>query len=351
MDYEKKKRLVELRDSMKSYGYMDGVEELEDIFPELKKNEDERIRKWLYDYISNCPNNNFAFYGGVGKDAVLNYLEKQKPAEWSEEDEDTLGDAISAADILGNDESFNNGNPHLAKAFRVAKDWLKSLPQRFNLQPKNEWSEDYREEDLRTRFAFYTYKNEEDDDVLYLSNVFVEETSRNKGFGTKILMAAEKVAETLGATRISLKVKQDSPANAWYRKHGYGYIAFEGDYDWLEKTLEYMKPVKSKWGEEDETMLETILSSYKYLSERWVRGEFRMDLGTPSPSESAIKDSEEELNWLKSLPERFNPHPKQEWSEEDEKMLKAFLHKVEVCDLLTNKENVWILKKLKSLHP
>ena len=49
------------------------------IFPELRESEDERIRKWLYDYINNCPNNNFAFYGGgVGKDAVLNYLEKQK---------------------------------------------------------------------------------------------------------------------------------------------------------------------------------------------------------------------------------------------------------------------------------
>jgi hypothetical protein len=47
--------------------------------------EDERIRKWLYDYISNCPNNNFAFYGGVGKDAVLNYLEKQKEEEGYEE--------------------------------------------------------------------------------------------------------------------------------------------------------------------------------------------------------------------------------------------------------------------------
>lgn len=51
---------------------------LEDVFPELAESEDEKIRKWLYDYISNCPNNNFAFYGGVGKDAVLNYLKKQK---------------------------------------------------------------------------------------------------------------------------------------------------------------------------------------------------------------------------------------------------------------------------------
>lgn len=102
------------------------------------------------------------------------------------------------------------------------------------------WNEQYREEDLRTRFAFYTYKDE--DGILYLSNVFVEETSRNKGFGTKILQVAENVAETIGAITIRLKVKQNSPANDWYRKHGYGYLTFEDGYDWLEKNLEYLKP-------------------------------------------------------------------------------------------------------------
>ena len=112
-----------------------------------------------------------------------------------------------------------------------------------------EWSEDWREEDIQTRFAFYTYK--EDSSVLYLSNVFVDETSRNHGFGTRILKAAEKVAETIGATTIRLKVKQDSPANAWYRKNGYGYMAFEDGYDWFEKNLEYMKPNKQEWSEEE----------------------------------------------------------------------------------------------------
>ena len=98
------------------------------------------------------------------------------------------------------------------------------------------WNEDYNEEDLQTRFAFYTYKNEPG--ALYLSNLFVEEASRNRGLGTKILKAAEKVAETIGASSIGLKVKQDSPANAWYRKNGYGYVASEDGYDWLEKSLE-----------------------------------------------------------------------------------------------------------------
>lgn len=64
----------------------------------------------------------------------------QPKQEWSEFDKDALNDAICAADMLGNDESFNKGNPNLAKAFRVAKDWLKSLHERFNLQPQQEWS-------------------------------------------------------------------------------------------------------------------------------------------------------------------------------------------------------------------
>ena len=70
------------------------------------------------------------------------YVTDEKPAEWSEFDKGVLKDAICATDILGNDANFNKGNPCLAKAFKVAKDWLKSLPERFNLQPKQEWSEE-----------------------------------------------------------------------------------------------------------------------------------------------------------------------------------------------------------------
>lgn len=115
-----------------------------------------------------------------------------------------------------------------------------------------EWSE----EDVHTRFAFYTYKDQPE--VLYLSNVYVEESSRNRGLGSLILIAAEKVAETIGAITIRLKVKQDSPANAWYRKHGYGYMTFEDGYDWLEKTLEYLKPFKQEWSKEDENKFELL---------------------------------------------------------------------------------------------
>lgn len=98
-------------------------------------------------------------------------------------------------------------------------------------------STEWDREDVHTRFAFYTYGNEPE--VLYLSNVFVEESSRNNGIGTLILEAAEKVAETIGATSICLKVKQDSRAAKFYYKNSYNHIIFEGDYEWLEKKLAY----------------------------------------------------------------------------------------------------------------
>ena len=202
-----------------------------------------------------------------------------------------------------------------------------------------EWNKDCNEEDIQTRFAFYTYKD--DPCTLYLSNVFVEETSRNKGFGTKILTAAEKVAETLGVTYIRLKVKQDSPANAWYHKNGYGYVAFEDGYNWLEKNLEYMKPNKQEWDEFDEDCLKRAV---------WY---------IENPTPSVVKDTNLAL-WLKSIPGRFDLQPKQEWSDEDETAFDDLMWCIKQAEKSAKDENDmgniwfaenWVKNKLKSLRP
>ncbi len=80
MNYEKKQRLIALRDNMKSYGYIDGVEELESIFPELAESEDDRTKKdiinliyWLKSNPSLCSQ-----YYNDRYDNMLAYLEKQK---------------------------------------------------------------------------------------------------------------------------------------------------------------------------------------------------------------------------------------------------------------------------------
>lgn len=98
----------------------------------------------------------------------------------------------------------------------------------------------------------------------------------------------------------------------------------------------------SAWSEDDSRKIETLLSiifDYAFYKDA-------LDENKDLTGEYA-----ELSDWLQFFPERFNLQPKQEWSEEDEKMLNSFLHKVEVCDLLTNKEDVWITKKLKSVRP
>ena len=97
-----------------------------------------------------------------------------------------------------------------------------------------EWTQDS-QEGLLLRFAFYAYKDEPK--ILYFSNLFVDEVCRNRGYGTRILASAEKVAGVIGATIIRLKVKKENPANKWYRKNGYVYATSEGEFDWLEKRL------------------------------------------------------------------------------------------------------------------
>lgn len=203
-------------------------------------------------------------------ESIIVESKEQKPTEWSDNFEENIRkllhdkltwhskDGSMSSAVFIDDKTLKDIISGIW--FYVGKEALKYPSKELNV---TEWSEDYREEDIQTRFAFYTYKD--DPSVLYLSNVFVEETSRNHGFGTRILKAAEKAAEMIGAITICLKVKQDSPANAWYRKHGYGYVTFEDGYDWLKKNLEYLKPKQ----EQLEVDLEKFTEKIKTFHERY----------------------------------------------------------------------------------
>ena len=125
---------------------------IEEIFPELKESEDERIRKEIIATIH-------LYYGEPLEDEakeMISWLEKQgnKPqgktaleaikeekvdnsnkvetnSAWSEEDETILDNLIYA---LANDRIGNNRDEYV--------DWLKSIKERVQPQPKQEWSEE-----------------------------------------------------------------------------------------------------------------------------------------------------------------------------------------------------------------
>lgn len=298
-------------------------EGFETLIPELKESEDERIRKNLIELLLDTPAQDIISHN-LELSKVLAYLEKQK--EQKHPDGCFTCDEYKKGYEEGRRNGFTAGynkamkeveqkeqkpecdnETEVQKAYREGKSAGRQEvfdhPEEYGLQKEQktaEWSEDYREEDIQTRFAFYTYKD--DPSVLYLSNVFVEETSRNHGFGTRILKAAEKAAEAIGAITICLKVKQDSPANAWYRKRGYGYVAFEDGYDWLEKNLEYLKPAKSaEWSEEDKDMLNSCISSIEEAKEN--RYAYKETDGDTS--------YDHEIDWLKSLRPSWKPSEEQ----------------------------------------
>ena len=121
------------------------MEILEALAPELAESEDERIRKALIDALKTSKS--------VGelkfilpeptREGCIAYLEKQKeqkqvpiscghekgtPAEWSEEDK-SFYDSIMCEVI----KEGMHPTPEQAN-------WFKFLPERFNIQPKQEWS-------------------------------------------------------------------------------------------------------------------------------------------------------------------------------------------------------------------
>ena len=103
-------------------GCVDGCKVcLENIFPELKESEDEKIRKWLIDAIES-----YHLVSPIGYETkmckkALTWLEKQKPVKWSEEDERMLSNII---------EDFGNG-----KTSNILQEyWLKILKKRMEEQ-------------------------------------------------------------------------------------------------------------------------------------------------------------------------------------------------------------------------
>ena len=122
-------------------------EELEHFFPELVESEDERIRKWLYDYFGSIGEGSWLHERYCSRKEILAWLEKQKeqkPAEWSEEDErkrlaciETINEVIDYERERW--EDYNPGKPYRPiMKYDEQVDWLKSLRPQPHWKPSEE---------------------------------------------------------------------------------------------------------------------------------------------------------------------------------------------------------------------
>ena len=165
--------------------------QIEGIFPELRESEDERVRKSIVATIEQCPDD---FLNPKNRDRMLAYLEKQKeqkphychhevdetgwteeyrkayydgwnncnmqheqlkadqkPTEWSEEDKEMIERLIRHTqkefdelcnDRYGHQEIISDLKESCRERMNWLENRLKSLPERFNLQPRQDWSEE-----------------------------------------------------------------------------------------------------------------------------------------------------------------------------------------------------------------
>ena len=101
---------------------------IDEVFPELKESEDERIRKWIASYIHRGVFNEEEHPMALKAIEYLERQKEQKPIEWSEEDNRHINTIIHAIHGAGNITPIDG---------ELAEKWLKSLKDRGNFPKSN----------------------------------------------------------------------------------------------------------------------------------------------------------------------------------------------------------------------
>ena len=95
-------------------------------------------------------------------------------------------------------------------------------------------------EDNTIRFALYTYND--DNETIYLSNLFVNESLRKNGYGNRIIEWVFDYAKSRSFKTIILNVAKNSWMEKWYERKGFKYLedceddGYKGNV-WLKKDL------------------------------------------------------------------------------------------------------------------
>ena len=261
----------------KSYniGYRDGKAEVQK--PDTRDADDLQLLGFIYDLLNEIK---WKDSWAMSKEECLRRLNDyhpQKPAEWSEEDEHRRTDAIYFLETT---------KIHYADTSEIEKTigWLKSLPERINLQPKQEWSE---EDEI-----------ERDSIIEYINSGNIYATSKvNMISWLKFLHPqpkAEWSEEDEHRREGVVEWLRDHQKTIDRNSNNQAYESIESLISWLKS----LRPQpKAEWSKNDTVFLNEITD---FFENKTVRLQHDLDMYA---------------HWLKSLPERFNLQPKQEWKD------------------------------------
>ncbi len=335
-------------------------------------------------------------------------VQPQPKQEWSEEDEEMFNTLVSYV------EDPSCWNLKCPREKLVA--FIESLPKRFSPQPKQEWSEEETKDlvhILKVLDDCYAYgkhdlSKTDHDNLTSMIKSLRPQSKDEYGKFEKAMINGEPIStennfvdiplakwseedektinmaiETLEHENYlvlaeKLKSLRPQPKQEWSKKRkkelgnylfnmmkmvNTGAKELRYTNDELEKYVEKciqdvvdLCPIsqqpKTEWSEEDETRRNCCMI---YLANARDCIEFNQHIGD-NARERGKKEIQKDIDWLKYLPERFNPQQKAEWSEEDKKDIAHIIRILEDCyafakhDLSkTDYEN--LVNKLKSLHP
>lgn len=453
-------RLIErLKDLKFAYRFSPLSDTIEEIFPELKESEDEKIRKTLYGWV--CVEPDDTFKEGFTKEQILAWLEKkgEQKTTWDKQDEENMNNVLYILNQLKDTSSY--------KEHDIAEktiNWFKAL--KYRLCSNNEYGKDmlgaieyciknhrplekehiawlekqgeqqyfndnllsfdeaqetvivekqheqkpinehkFNTGDWITRGEHYTYKiiavgqglyvvNKNNEEEVSLSFKYVEKyfhlwTIQDVKDGDVVV---DKSDGTIGI----FQSIGHHPDGGSYNDHSYCFLHCRYDDGFFYADFEQGNTIDS------DDLIPATIEQRDQLEKAMANAGYFFDFGKKElekieqkPTEDVnlpeferclclmlqkfrtkgmctngeiidyVKEYTQRLRNILVKPVGFNigdeitvngqvgavavDNPA--WSEEDEEILNSFLHKLEVCDLLSNKEGIWIKNKLKSLKP
>ena len=244
------------------------MEILETLAPELRRSEDERIRKEMIRYFTEMKKGGSA---ALPYDDCIAYLERQKErksvewnkatingesiptenqsvdiplAKWGEEDEVYLQDALWCVKQAAKVTKDENG----MGACWSAESWLESLPERFNLQSKQEWSKE--DENKIERLAFLVSVAEEKEMISPSESIDLRNLIKSLRPQSKKELSIEKAIKWLDDTFYFLDNSSGRGRDCEITTHDFD--SLEEMYDSFRKAV--IVDSEPSWGPSEEQM-------------------------------------------------------------------------------------------------
>lgn len=325
---------------------VDVKRELEAIFPQLCESEDEKTRKRLIDFISNIKRiseserTSWAIRKDDAEmcDAFLSYLEKQKEQP-KEELVYRLNGLMQEYIKEGKDEAEKE---HRFKCYQLFWDSLEDTSY-FEQKEQNSIENVIKSitKNKESAIKFLKSAGIMDDNGELTEMYRSEQKPSDWNYNDRIQYDSIKSGIEAFASTYSFNIESKlfpqltkEQQQLWREEIEQAVIAGGEDGIELSRDNRYKENKTTEWNEKDESFYDSIMC------------EVVKEGMHPTPAQA---------NWLKSLPERFNLQPKQEWSEEDELFLgvcKNALSKYERSDKWdANIISKWLETRLKSLRP